>query len=155
RDELLGYLRRTAEALDGLYQAHRLQHLGLTPRVLVLVGGQLRILDFGLIELLWLPAKHQPLVLNTRYAAVELFGGEVSPACDQYSLALIYQELLTGAHPFRNLKPRQMISPRLRGQPDVNMLPATDHDAVLRALNPDPARRFRTCTDFVAALEGG
>src|SRR5439155_239496 len=55
RDELLDYLGRTADALDTLYEQHRLQHLSLTPRQLVLQDGELYIMDHRLVELFLLP----------------------------------------------------------------------------------------------------
>src|SRR5262249_58110595 len=90
---------------------------------------------------------------NPRPAAGELSPRRSSRACDQYSLALIYQELLTGVHPYRNLNQRQMAAARLRGNPDVGLLPAIDRPVVLQALHLDPDRRFPSCTEFVAALE--
>jgi serine/threonine protein kinase len=153
RGELLGHLRQAAEALDALQQRYSLRHLALNPRQLVLRDGGLRILDFGLAELLWLRAGFELAELNTRYATPELFSRQTSRASDQYSLALIYQELLTGVHPYRNLNQRQMAAARLRGNPDVGLLPAPDRPVVLRALQLDPDLRFPTCTDFVAALE--
>jgi serine/threonine protein kinase len=154
RPELLVYLRQAAEALDTLYQQHRLQHLCLTPRQLVLRGGRLYLLDFALVELLWLPAGYQPATLNTCYAAPELFDQQFSRHCDQYSLALIYQELLTGMHAFRNLNQRQMALAKLRGKPDLGMLPAADRPVVAQALRTDPDQRFPTCSAFVDALAG-
>ncbi|HEY7315527.1 MAG TPA: protein kinase [Gemmataceae bacterium] len=154
RPELLVYLRQAAEALDALYQQHRLQHLCLSPRQLVLRGGRLYLLDFALVELLWLPAGHQPAALNTRYAAPELFDRQFSRHADQYSLALIYQELLTGIHPFRNLNQRQMALAKLRGKPDLAMLPAANRPVVAQALHIDPDQRFPTCSAFVEALAG-
>ena len=35
------------------------------------------------------------------YAAPETFGGIVSRYCDQYSLGIVYQEMLTGTRPFQ------------------------------------------------------
>ncbi len=155
RFELLDHLRGVAGALDGLFRNYRVQHLGLTPRHLYLIDGRVRIADFGLVELFWLPAGHQPGALNARYAPPELFDRQITRAADQYSLALIYQELLTGIHPFRNMNPRQMASPRLRGKPDLGMLPATDRPVILRALHPDPDQRFGSCLELIDALEAG
>jgi serine/threonine protein kinase len=154
RPELIACLREAGAALDHLYQEHRLQHLALTPRQLVLRGGQLFLPNFGLAELLWLPAGFDLAALNTRYAAPELFDHQSSRHCDQYSLALIYQELLTGIHAFRNCNQRQMAVARLRGKPDLGLLPATDRAVVLQALHIDPDQRFPTCSAFVDALEG-
>jgi serine/threonine protein kinase len=154
RPELLVYLRQTAEALDNLYQQHRLQHLCLSPRQLVLRGGRLYLLDFALVELLWRPAGHQPAALNARYAAPELFDQQFSRQSDQYSLALIYQELLTGVHAFRNLNQRQLALAKLRGKPDLALLAAADRPVVAQALHLDPDQRFPSCSAFVAALAG-
>jgi serine/threonine protein kinase len=155
RGELLDQLRVVATALDSLFAEHRLQHLGLTPRPLFVIDGKVRIADFGLVELFWLPAGYQPGALNARYAPPELFERQVTRAADQFSLALIYQELLTGIHPFRNMNPRQMASARLRGKPDLGMLPATDRPAVLKALHSNPDLRFDCCAELVEALESG
>ncbi len=152
RAELVGYVKQAAEALDDLYEEQGLQHLCLTPRQLALRGGKVFLLDFGLVELLWQPTGQEPAALNTRYAAPELFDHRSSRHCDQYSLALIYQELLTGIHGFRNFNQRQMALARLRGQPDLGLLPATDRAVVARALRVDPDRRFESCTAFADAL---
>jgi serine/threonine protein kinase len=155
RFELLDHLRAVAEALDGLFKNYRLQHLGLSPRQLYLIDDKVRLPDFGLVELLWLPSGQQPGALNPRYAPPELFDRQISRAADQYSLALVYQELLTGVHAFRNMNPRQMATPRLRGKPDLGLLPAADRPAILKALHPDPDRRFPTCAALIEALDAG
>jgi serine/threonine protein kinase len=148
RGELLGYLRGAAEVLDYYAGQHGLQHLGLNPRTLLVERDRLLVADFGLVALLWAPAG-QPLgPLNSRYSAPELFEGKVDCGCDQYSLALIYQELLTGQHPFRG---RNRAGGRPR--PDLAPLPEADREVVARALDPEPGRRWETCTEFVRALE--
>jgi serine/threonine protein kinase len=153
RSDLLGYLRQAAVALDDLYEDYRLEHLCLTPRQLVLRSGLVYLLDFALMELFWLPAGHDPSALNTRYAAPELFERQISRHADQYSLALIYQELLTGIHAFRNYNQRQMALARLRGKPDLGMLPATERPVIAQALHVDPDQRFPSCSALIDALD--
>jgi serine/threonine protein kinase len=153
RLELLDYLAQVADALDHLYHLYQIQHLALAPRHVALSAERVLLLDFGLAELLWVPEGLQPATLNPRYAAVEQFNGLISDACDQYSLALIYQEMLVGVHPLRNLNARQMASAKLRGQPDLSLLPGADRPIVLQALHPDPQQRFRSCREFILALE--
>jgi serine/threonine protein kinase len=155
RATLLECLRLTAEVLDQLYQENLLQHLGLNPRQIVLNGDLMWIADFGLAELIWQPAGLQLAALNIRYSAPELFDNQMSRCCDQYSLALIYQEMLTGVHPFRNLNQRQMATAKLRGKPDLGMAPAVDRPILLKALSGNPDARFSTCSEFVTALETG
>src|SRR5690606_13006429 len=55
RDELLRYLRDAADALDYLAQKHDLQHLDIKPENLLLVGGHVKIADFGLVKDLHAP----------------------------------------------------------------------------------------------------
>ena len=153
RADLLGHLGRAADTLDELYHQRQMQHLALSPRHFALGDGEPFLIDFGLAELLWLPQGIQPAEANPRYSAPELFDGLVSDACDQYALALLFQELLVGVHPFRNLNCRQMASPKLRGQPDLSMLCGADRAAVLKALSTDPAQRFRSCREFVQELQ--
>ena len=141
RPELLAYLRGVATALDFLYQRHGVAHLGLNPRNLLLEGGgRPSIADFGLAQLLWLPAGQAVARLNSRYSAPELFHRQAGSACDQYSLALIYHEMITGALP---------------DQPEVGGagLEEADRAALARALAPDPAQRWGSCTELIAALE--
>ncbi len=147
RDELLGYLRATAEALDNLFGQHSLQHLGLNPRTLVLNDDRLQISDFGLAQLLWLPAGQPIAQHNCRYAAPELFDHMVSPSSDQFSLAVIYHELLTGQHPGHGGR-------RNHGRLDLSRLPEQDQEVLARALDPDPHRRWPSCRALVRALEG-
>jgi serine/threonine protein kinase len=150
--ELLDYLRAAAEVLDYFYQQYTLQHLGLNPRNLVLDQGQFRITDFGLAQLFWIPAGQPVAQRNTRYCAPELFDNAVSRSCDQYSLALVYHEMLTGVHAFRTEPGRAPAGGRPRGTPDLSRLPPGDRDVLARALDDDPARRWPDCTTLVAAL---
>ena len=104
RDELLEYLGQAAEVIDLMNDQHQLQHLDLKPRNLFVVDQHVKVADFGLVqslaefqggELSQLRAGVTPL-----YAAPELFQGILSRHSDQYSLAIVYQELLTGTMPF-------------------------------------------------------
>jgi hypothetical protein len=91
--------------------------------------------------------------LNALYSAPELFVKLTGPGCDQYSLALIYLEMLTGRQPHLGHSPRQLAHLRQAGRLNLDLLPSADRSIVARALNPDPAQRFGSCGDFVAALE--
>src|SRR5206468_2505547 len=121
-------------ALDALLsRLKRLRHAMLAPSEVFAHDGRLVIVSD---PPKWPLAGHPPAVLGARYVAPELFEGIPTPTSDQYGLAVVYQELLTGTHPFHHLTPRQMTSPRQRGKPDLGMLPGADRAAVLRALEP-------------------
>jgi hypothetical protein len=153
RWDLLRYLATAAEALDYLASHHGIQHLGLNPGNLFVGSDHCLVADAGLVQLLWLPAGHSPFQLNALYSAPELFDRRVAPGADQFSLALIYLEMLTGQHPQLGLSPRKLAKARRAGKIDLARLPAAEREVVARALHPDPGQRFRRCTEFVAALE--
>jgi serine/threonine protein kinase len=147
REELLGYLRAAAEALDYLYQQHAIQHLGLNPRSLLLEQGRPVLADFGLAKLLWLPAGQPVAQRNARYAAPELFQRQTSHSSDQYSLAVIFVEMLTGI-----LAIRGHDGTATETQQDLKRLDPGDLAILARALDPDPQQRWASCTDLVRAL---
>jgi serine/threonine protein kinase len=146
REELLGYLRAAAEALDYLYQQHSVQHLGLCPRTLLLEQGRPVLADFGVAQLFWLPARQPVAQRNARYSAPELFQGKVARSADQYSLALTFAEMLTGALPAAGQ--RGGVGARV----DLTKLPAEHRTILARALDPDPEQRWPSCIDLVRAL---
>jgi hypothetical protein len=150
RAELLGYLRTAAEALDGVFVENGFQHLGLSPRTLWLKQGRLCLGGFGLIHLLWLPTGRPVTELNERYSAPELYRGHVSRRCDQYSLALIFAELLTGVHP-HDVPARQRR--QARGKLDLHLLSTADQEVLARALHSRPSQRFPSCVALLSALE--
>ncbi len=119
----------------------------------MLHGDELRLLDFALAELVWLPLGQQPAAQCPRYCAPELFEGQITRASDQFALALIFAELLTGIHPFRSQNTRALTVARTRGSPDLGLLPAPDRRVLLRALHADAERRFPSCLALVEALE--
>jgi serine/threonine protein kinase len=153
REELIEYLYTAADALDTLYEKSGLEHLGLSPRTLLLDRGKLRIADFGLVELVGLRKDDSPTALNSRYGDPQFDDKSEDRTADQYSLALIYAELLTGVHPrpLRN-RTRASGSPGSEG-PKLDFLPATDREIIARALHSDPRQRFASCTELVEALE--
>jgi serine/threonine protein kinase len=152
RAELVDYIRAAAEVLDYLYQQHSVQHVNLNPRNLLLDNGWLQLAEFGYAQLLWQPAGQDIAQRNVRYAAPELCAGTLSRHCDQYSLGLIYAEMLTGVHPFRGLGPQAYLAKKMA--PDLARLPDIDREVIGKALDPDPGERWANCTEMLLALEG-
>jgi serine/threonine protein kinase len=160
RDELLHYLREAADVLDLMNFRHGLQHLDIKPGNLFLVSGHVKVADFGLVRNLAErdgPAGVGPSSLSAispRYSAPELFKGVISPFSDQYSLALVFHEMLTGSFPFRGRNPRQLALEHTGGKPDLDGLPDADRRVIGRALAKDPGQRFGRCREMVDALAG-
>ena len=86
------------------------------------------------------------------YAAPETFDGWVSRFSDQYSLAICYQELLTGQRPFPGANVRQLILQHLQAVPNVSPLPPGDQAAIAKALAKKPEERHPTCQDMIRLL---
>jgi serine/threonine protein kinase len=150
REELLNHLEVAADALDALHRCQGLSHLGLCPKALLLADCGVRLGDFGLAQLAWLPRWQSVPHPNRRYAAPELLTGMPNLTCDVYSLALIFAEMLTGCHPLpKRLRSR---SPAAPAKPDLDWLPAADRDVVARALHADPRERYQSCGELLAAL---
>lgn len=153
REELLIYLQAAAEGLTFLDRQESLHHLALGPQHLVVVDGEVRLADYGLVQLAWMPAG-QPLDLaSLRYAAPELFENEYSRSSDQFSLAMLYCEMLTGKLPFSGTLAKQMREQRLANQPDLRLLSHNDAQVLAKALQKDPGRRFDSLKEFLQALE--
>jgi serine/threonine protein kinase len=154
RTELIGYLWTAAEALDYLHTEARVHHLALTPYHLALSEDAVMVADAGLAEIFGV-TQFLRATQAARYAAPELFEGNMIPGCDQYSLALCFCELLTGLHPFRGQSLQRLAKGRERPRPALDLLTSADRAVVVRALDLDPAGRFPTCAEFVQALESG
>jgi serine/threonine protein kinase len=157
RESLLAYLRETAEALDVMNACHGLQHLDVKPQNLFLVSNHVKVGDFGLVNNFVSGRSTAPTLgaITPLYASPEVFQGTLSPHCDQYSLAIVYQQLLTGTLPFKGKNGRQLLMQHVQGQPDLHPLPAGDREVVARALSKSPGERFASCSDFVQALMAG
>jgi serine/threonine protein kinase len=155
REELLGYMAETAEALDLMNGEYQLQHLDIKPQNLFLVHNHVKVADFGLVKDLEGMAASVTGGVTPVYAAPETFDGWVSRFCDQYSLAIVYQELLTGQRPFTGNNVRQLIMQHLQGTPNLAPLPPCDHAPIARALAKSPNERFPQCRDLIEALRAG
>jgi hypothetical protein len=155
REELLGYMDDTAEALDLMNLQYGLQHLDIKPQNLFLVHNHVKVADFGLVKDLEGMKASVTGGVTPVYAAPETFDGWVSRFSDQYSLAIVYQELLTGCRPFLGNNVRQLVLQHLQGSPDLSSLPAADQLIVARALAKDPEERFATCKEMIQALRQG
>ncbi|HEY2793870.1 MAG TPA: tubulin-like doman-containing protein, partial [Micromonosporaceae bacterium] len=149
RADLIHYLTDVAQGLDAL-QGCGLQHLDVKPQNLLLVGDRGKVSDFGLVR--DIQSGRVGAGATPTYTAPETFSGTLSEHCDQYSLAVVYQEMLTGIRPFVAATPQQLAHQHLFGVPNLAPLPAADRAAVARALAKKPEERFTSCVEFIRAL---
>ena len=157
RDELLGYLADAAEALDVIGSKFGLQHLDVKPANLFLTCGRVKVGDYGLVRALEgaKASTEKNRGLTPKYVAPEVLHGSPSPRSDQYSLALVYQELLTGVFPYMARNPQHMMLQHITATPDLLSLPKCDQTVVAKALSKRPDDRFAYCLEFIHALLSG
>jgi serine/threonine protein kinase len=153
RDELVGYLEEVAESLDMMGTQHGLQHLDVKPENLFVVSGHAKIGDYGLVRRTECRVKDDDnRGFTPRYTAPEVLLGRVDTRSDQYSLALVYAELLTGHFPYTGQNAKQLMMQHLNTPPDLSRVPETDRHAVGRALSKEPSDRYASCLSFVRVL---
>jgi hypothetical protein len=154
REELLGYFRETAEALDYLH-AERILHRDIKPENILLLGGHVKVADFGLARL---HPNESGLFSDSglgtpAYMAPEVVRKKISKHSDQYSLAVAYTELRRGRLPFPGATVIDLLQAHLHGAPELDGLTASEQPVVLKALAKQHNQRYRSCREFVADLE--
>ena len=152
RDELLRYMDEAAEALDLMNSQYQIQHLDIKPQNLFLVSNHVKVGDFGLAKLLEGVRATVTGGVTPVYAAPETFEGWVSRFSDQYSLAIVFQELLTGTRPFNGANTRQLLMQHINGTPDLSPMPPGDQPILARALNKMPDERWTSCAELIERL---
>jgi serine/threonine protein kinase len=162
---ILKVLQSAADALDYAH-SHNIVHRDVKPaNFLIDKSGHLKIADFGVAKLLEIDAGQTSLtctgmVVGTpQYMSPEQISEDrVSGRSDQFSLAAIAYEMLTGVKPFQGNSWATVIHAIMMTEPP----PVTKYceewgesvNAVLRkALSKSPADRFATCGEFYQALE--
>ncbi len=152
RDELLTYVGDAAEALDYMNETHGLQHLDIKPQNLLLTGGRVKVADFGLVKDLLGTSASITGGVTPVYAPPEAFDGRASRASDQYSLAIVYQEMLTSQRPFPGTTAFQLAAQHTSAPPLLDPLPLQDRRIIGKALSKLPEQRFKSCRDLVEGL---
>lgn len=152
KPELLQFLRDAADALDYMNEQHSLQHLDVKPENLLLVGDHVKVADFGLVKDVQRQTASMLGGLTPVYASPELFSGAASRRSDQYSLAIVYQEMLTGVLPFPGKTAAQLAAQHLNAKPLLFSLPPGERKVIARALAKEPTHRFANCRELVEHL---
>ena len=151
-DALLRDLRDAADALDYMSESHSLQHLDVKPENLLMVGDRVKVADFGLVKEIQDVTASIMGGLTPIYAPPEVFDGQPTRFSDQYSLAIVFQEMLTGVLPFPGRTAAQLAAQHLNAKPRLAALPAHFQPIIGRALSKKPEERFKSCKELMDTL---
>ncbi|MEV1174837.1 protein kinase [Nonomuraea sp. NPDC049784] len=151
---------QVAAALDAAH-AHDLIHRDVKPANILLAGDHVYLTDFGI-------TKHRSSISGLtqtdqfigtpRYMSPEQINKEhIDGRCDQYALACVVYEALSGQLTFQRENDIALLWAHLAEQPAPLSqlrpeLPAQVDAVMMRALAKSPEQRYATCAEFVTAL---
>ena len=160
-DKLALYLTAAADALDFLNtRRHRidgklvaLQHGDIKPNNILLADDVALLADYGLATPLAGPQTPCARQGTAEYCAPEVFQGTLTDRSDQFSLAVTYHVLRTGAFPYPPPPgPGGGLKNYVRPDPDLGALPAAERPILTRALAAIPQNRYPTCAELLRRL---
>jgi serine/threonine protein kinase len=166
--------RIVEQAALALQHAHDRQiiHQDVKPSNFLIQGNagypselHLQLADFGVAKAMLMTSESQVIRGTPTYMAPEQWEGRPVPATDQYALAVMAYELLTGRTPFVGNGYQQMWHQHVHVTPEplsrINPSLPKELDAVFqRALQKKPERRYSSVLAFAhafqrAVLDGG
>jgi len=160
------------QALDSLEEAHDkgILHRDIKPENLFVVQQRDKehvvVLDFGIAKLSGDTSVEKitrtGMICGTpAYISPEqALGNPAVPASDLYALGIVLYEMLAGVPPFHDTTPMKVLLKQLNELPrrvsvanDKVRIPVLLDAALMRVLAKTPEERFRTASEFRAALE--
>jgi eukaryotic-like serine/threonine-protein kinase len=164
-DDVLRITREVGQALTYAH-AQGVVHRDLKPENIMLAGGVAVVADFGIARggafVGGENLTSTGMALGTpAYMSPEQAGSDATldQRSDEYSLACVVYEMLAGEPPFRGSDLFAMLAKHATERiPDVRKLrpdvPPEIAQSIRTALAKEPADRFASVDEFVAALEG-
>jgi eukaryotic-like serine/threonine-protein kinase len=170
RLEITEAVQIAGEIGEALEFAHgrEILHRDIKPENILLQGGHAVVADFGVARALSEAVDRQTgerlteqgLVIGTaEYMSPEQASGDqtVDGRSDIFSLGCVLYEMLAGVPPLTGASPREVLARRFREpvRPVRELRPEVSPElqaVVAKALAPDPADRFASATEFLAAL---
>ena len=161
QERMLSLLSQTAAALDYAHQKG-IVHRDIKPaNIMVTADGMAKVTDFGIAKIT--TSEHftmtGAIVGTPHYMSPEQVQGlAVDGRSDQFSLAVIAFEVLTGEKPFTGEHLTTVVYKIVAEEPPPphrlnSTLSGTIENCLRKGLSKDPSGRYRTCQEFAGALE--
>src|SRR5687767_2090748 len=165
-DEAIHHGRAMASALD---YAHRqgIVHRDMKPENVMLYEGEAMVMDFGIAKAVSAAGSETltqtgMMIGTPAYVSPEQAAGETNldGKSDQYSLACVVYEMITGERPFSGATPQAIMAKRFTEVPKPlrsvrSTVPESVEKAVTRAMATEATARYSSAAQFGQALASG
>lgn len=142
--------------LSGLSHIHlrHIIHRDLKPANILFQGDTPRLTDFGISRLLKTTSLSSVVAGTPAYMAPEAFDGKRNEQTDIWSAGVIFYLLLVGRLPFPQTDMTSLLGAILNRSPEPlpSSIPASLQQVVLKALDKDVRRRYKTAVDMMDGL---
>jgi hypothetical protein len=156
---------QTAEAL-GYAHSQSIVHRDIKPdNVMVLANDRVKVTDFGIARILRTDSSLATMVTTGMRAGTpsymspeQISGRETDGRADVYALGAMLFHMVAGRPPFEGSDKLSIAVKHLQDEPvapsSINHVIPADWDAlILKSLQKEPSRRFRTAGEMHAAIE--
>jgi len=153
QDQALAWFFGIAAGVACLHD-HGIVHRDLKPGNIFCDEGVVKLGDYGLAKFISCSRRsgQTESVGTVHYMAPEIANGRYGKEIDIYALGVILYEMLTGHVPFEGESVGEVLMKHLTAQPDLSALNEPFRGVVARALDKDPAKRFKSVTEMLAEL---
>jgi serine/threonine-protein kinase len=158
-EQAIGLAEQIAAALDHAH-GHYIVHRDVKPANVIVSGGHVKVMDFGIAKVTSATMTGTGQVLGTpAYMSPEVVKGQGADSrSDLFSLGVVLYEMLTGAKPFFGDNLATVVYKIVGEQPEPPgaVTPALDpglNYVVLKALAKSPDERYQSCGELAVDLK--